>query len=156
MPGSVPEVELRVLSRETLPVRCEDDVVIVRRRARELGQRQGFDPFAQAAITTATSEISRNTLVHGGGGSADLEEVERGGRRGVRVTCRDTGPGIVDLARALKGGFSAIGTLGLGLSGARRLVDELDVRTTPSEGTVDVQTRSSEGTVVVFTKWARG
>lgn len=143
MPASA-DGDVRVLSRETLPVRCEDDVVIVRRRTRELGQRRGFDGFAQAAITTATSEISRNTLVHGGGGSADLEEVERAGRRGVRVVCRDSGPGIVDLARALQGGFSIIGTLGLGLSGARRLVDELDVQT------------GAQGTTVVFTKWARG
>lgn len=137
--------EVRVLSRETLPIRCEDDVVLVRRRARELGQRRGFDGFAQAAITTATSEISRNALVHGGGGSADLEEVERGARRGVRVTCRDAGPGIVDLTRALQGGFSQTGTLGLGLSGARRLVDDLDIQTAPGKGTT-----------VVFTKWARG
>lgn len=139
------EGEVRVLSRETLAIRCEDDVVLVRRRARELGQRRGFDGFAQAAITTATSEITRNTLVHGGGGSADLEEVERGARRGVRVTCRDAGPGIADLARALQGGFSSTGTLGLGLSGARRLVDELDVQTAPGKGTT-----------VVFTKWSRG
>ncbi len=145
MVGSPAADGTRVLSRETLPVRCEDDVVVVRRRARELGQRRGFDGFAQAAITTATSEISRNTLVHGGGGTAELEELERAGRKGIRVTCQDAGPGIADVERALQGGFSTAGTLGLGLSGARRLVDELDVRTAPGQGTT-----------VVITKWTRG
>lgn len=136
--------EAKVLTREALPVRSEDDVVLVRRRARELAQRRGFDGFAQAAITTATSEIVRNALVHGGGGEATLEELDRGGRAGVRLTCRDEGPGVLDLERALRGGFSVTGTLGLGLSGARRLVDEFEVRSAPGAGTT-----------VVLTKWAR-
>ncbi|MCO5169820.1 MAG: anti-sigma regulatory factor [Planctomycetes bacterium] len=136
--------DAKVVAREAHPVRSEDDVVLVRRRARELAQRRGFDGFAQAAITTATSEIARNALVHGGGGEATLEELDRAGRAGVRLTCRDQGPGIVDLARALRGGFSATGTLGLGLSGARRLVDEFEVQSAPGEGTT-----------VVLTKWAR-
>lgn len=134
----------RPLSSETLPIASEDDVVLARRRVRELAQRRGFDAFAQAAITTATSEIARNVLVHGGGGSATLEELEGGGRAGVRVTCKDRGPGIIDLERALRGGFSAVGTLGLGLSGAKRLVDGFDV-----------QTAAGAGTTVVMTKWAR-
>ncbi len=142
--GSAPAVDAAVLSRDVMPLAGEDHVVLARRRARELAQRRGFDAFAQAAVTTATSEIARNALVHGGGGTAVIEVVERGGRAGVRVECRDAGPGIVDLERALKGGFSATGTLGLGLSGARRLVDEFHVASAPGEGTV-----------VAFVKWAR-
>lgn len=135
----------RVLSREELPIRSEDDVVLVRRRVKELAQRRGFDGFAQAAITTATSEIARNALVHGGGGTATIEELDRSGRAGVRVTCRDAGPGIEELERALTGGFSRTGTLGLGLSGSKRLVDE-----------IQIETRPGEGTRVVLTKWVRG
>jgi serine/threonine-protein kinase RsbT len=134
----------RVLEREELQVRREEDVVYARRQARDMARRRGFDAFAQAAITTATSEIARNALVHGGGGVATVEALLRGTRAGVRVTCTDTGPGIVELERALAGGFSATGTLGLGLSGARRLVDEFDVQTAPGRGTV-----------VVLVKWAR-
>lgn len=135
---------VRILSREELPIRTEDDVVLVRRRVRELAQRRGFDGFAQAAITTAISEIARNALVHGGGGSVLVEEVERLGRFGLRVSTSDRGPGIAELERALAGGFSRTGTLGLGLSGSKRLVDEFQVETAPGEGTR-----------VVLTKWIR-
>jgi len=144
-PAELARSDVRLVSREEHPIRVEDDVVIVRRRARELAQRRGLDGFAQAAITTATSEIARNALVHGGGGSATVEEVERNGLAGIRVVCRDTGPGIVELERALKGGFSATGTLGLGLSGAKRLVDDFQV-----------ETAAGKGTTVVLVKWARG
>lgn len=141
----IPTPEGRLVSHDELPIKGEDDVVLVRRRARELAQRRGFDAFAQAAITTATSEIARNVLVHGGGGRAILEELEQAGRKGVRIVCLDQGPGIVELERALRGGFSATGTLGLGLSGAKRLVDEFQLATEPGQGTL-----------VVMVKWARG
>jgi serine/threonine-protein kinase RsbT len=134
----------RVREREEVKVAREEDVVVARRQAREMARRCGFDAFAQAAITTATSEIARNALVHGGGGVATIEALERGSRSGVRVTCKDAGPGIVELDRALAGGFSATGTLGLGLSGARRLSDEFLV-----------ETAAGQGTLVVLVKWAR-
>lgn len=133
-----------VRARNEYRIACEDDVVIVRRAARKLAHDRGFDPFATAAVTTAASELARNCLVHGGGGQAIIEELEDGGRAGVRIEFRDEGPGIVELERALKGGFSTMRSLGLGLSGSRRLVDDFAIDTHPGQGTM-----------VRMTKWAR-
>ncbi len=134
----------RSVSQHALPIRAEDDVVLVRRKVRELADRLGFSSFAAAAITTATSELARNAWVHGGGGDAIVEEVERLGQRGIRVTFTDEGPGIADLSRAMEGGFSTVRSLGLGLSGSRRLVDEMELDTAPGQGTR-----------VVIVKWKR-
>lgn len=120
----------------------ESDVVAVRRRVRELARLTGFDAFATAALVTAVSELTRNTWVHGGGGSATIEEIREGDRAGIRVRFVDRGPGITDLDRALRGGFSTTHTMGLGLSGSRRLVDEFEIETEPGAGTR-----------VVITKW---
>ena len=95
-------------------------------------------------FTTGASELARNAWVHGGGGEARVEEVADGLRRGVRLTFRDRGPGIADIERVLAGGFSTIRSLGLGLSGTRRLVDEFEIDSSPGRGTV-----------VVVTKWTR-
>jgi serine/threonine-protein kinase RsbT len=135
---------LQVLSSERLPITCEDDIVTVRRRARALAQERGFDAFAMAAVSTAASELARNTLTHGKGGSATIEVVLNGQRAGVRMRFEDEGPGIAQLDRALAGGYSTANSLGLGLSGSRRLVDEFDI-----------ETRSGSGTRVTVTKWAR-
>lgn len=135
---------MEVISSRDMPIRSEDDVVLARRAAREIAQERGFDVFGAAALTTATSELTRNALVHAGEGVATIEEVRDGERRGVRVTVRDRGPGIADLERALRGGFSTARSLGLGLSGSKRLVDEFLV-----EATI------GQGTVVVIVKWAR-
>jgi serine/threonine-protein kinase RsbT len=123
------------LSRHELPITCEDDVVIVRRKVKQLALARGFDAFASAAITTATSEITRNVYVHAGKGRAIVEEVEDDGRLGIRVTFEDQGPGIPDVPRVLAGGYSTAKSLGLGLSGSRRLVDEFDIETEPGKGT---------------------
>lgn len=133
----------RVLGSHTMPISSEADVSEVRRRVRDLAERHGFDVFATAAITTATSELTRNVWTHGGGGQAIIEELEREGRRGLRISFVDKGPGISDVDRALAGGFSTRRSLGLGLSGSKRLVDEFDLRT------------SHGGTRVVVAKWAR-
>jgi serine/threonine-protein kinase RsbT len=122
----------------------EDDVATVRNRVRELAQRRGLDSFATAAITTAASELARNVLTHAGHGAVVIEEVENLSRRGLRLTFTDTGPGIPDLPRALAGGFSTAKSLGLGLSGSKRLVDEFHIDSTVGRGT----------TVSVL-KWAR-
>jgi serine/threonine-protein kinase RsbT len=134
----------QVLSSERLPIACEDDIVIVRRRARALAGERGFDAFAMAAVSTAASELARNTLTHGKGGFATIEVVLNGQRAGVRMRFDDEGPGIAQLDRALAGGYSTANSLGLGLSGSRRLVDEFDI-----------QSRPGNGTTVTVTKWAR-
>lgn len=137
----------RVLGTHTVPLTTESDVVILRRRVRDLAEQHGFDVFATAAITTAASELSRNTVTHGGGGSATIEELEREGRRGLRLRFTDQGPGIPDIERALTGGFSTRRSLGLGLSGSRRLVDDFDLESTPGVGT--------EVCVAKFVRFAR-
>lgn len=127
-----------------MPITVEDDVVLVRRRVRDLAQARGFDAFATAAVTTAASELARNALVHGRGGRATVREIADDGRAGLSIEFKDEGPGIADLERALAGGYSTARSLGLGLSGARRLVDEFDVDSAPGRGTT-----------VSITKWKR-
>lgn len=133
---------MNVLSREVMRIAREDDVVNVRRKVRAIAHARGFDSFASAAVTTATSELTRNAWVHGGGGEAIVEEVSDGGRIGIRVEFRDTGPGIADVGRVLAGGYSTARSMGLGVSGSRRLVDEFSIESSPGKGTV-----------VVFVKW---
>ncbi len=122
----------------------EDDIIAVRRFVREFAEARKFDSFATAAITTATSELARNALVHGGKGIATIAEVADGYRVGIRIVFEDKGPGIADLGRALAGGNSTARTMGLGLSGSKRLVDEFDI-----------DTKVGAGTKVTVTKWKR-
>jgi serine/threonine-protein kinase RsbT len=134
----------RILSSETLEIVREDDIVLVRRRARTLAQERGFDAFAIAAITTAASELARNAWTHGKGGHVTVDVLMNGDRAGLRLSFKDEGPGIAQLDRALAGGYSTARSLGLGLSGSRRLVDEFDIQTGPGDGTT-----------VTVTKWTR-
>lgn len=134
----------RVLGTTEMPISCEHDVVLVRRRVRDLAERHGFDVFATAAITTATSELTRNALTHGGGGVVIIEELERANHRGLRLRFTDEGPGIADIERAMRGGYSTRRSLGLGLSGSQRLVDEFELRT-----------KLDHGTTVTVSKWTR-
>ncbi|POM22970.1 Serine/threonine-protein kinase RsbT [Actinomadura rubteroloni] len=128
-----------------ITIASNDDVVRVRQLVRTAATAAGLSLVDQTKIVTAASELARNTLVHGGGGSARVEPAERTGRRpGVRVTFTDDGPGIPDIDRALTEGWTSGGGLGLGLPGARRLVDEFDLRTEPGAGTT-----------VTVTKWPR-
>jgi serine/threonine-protein kinase RsbT len=134
---------VEVLSREEMPIRSEDDIVLVRRRVRAIAGDQKLDSFATAAVTTATSELTRNAWVHGGGGDAIIEQIRsEDGRVGMRVAFRDRGPGIADVERVLRGGYSTARSMGLGLSGSRRLVDELVV-----------ESQVGHGTTVTFIKW---
>ncbi len=89
----------------------------------------------QTKLVTAASELARNTLVHGGGGRAEVQIVANGRRKGVRIVFIDEGPGIPDLDLAFTDGYPTTGGLGLGLSGARRLMDEFDLQTVPGKGT---------------------
>lgn len=132
------------LGSETLIVASEDDVFLARRKVRLLAETLGFDPFSASAITTATSELCRNVCVHAGKGTALVEPIGSGGRTGIRVEVRDDGPGIAEIDRVLVGGHSTAGSLGLGVSGSRRLVDEFRIDTVVGRGTV-----------VTVVKWKR-
>jgi serine/threonine-protein kinase RsbT len=127
-----------------MKLETEDDIISVRRRIRDIAEARKFDAFATAAITTACSELARNVVVHGGKGVACIEEVSKSSLYGVRIVFEDHGPGIADIDRVLAGGYSTARSMGLGLSGSRRLVDEFDI-----ESKVDV------GTKVTVVKWKR-
>jgi len=130
---------------DELPIRTGDDVVRVRQQVRTVAAAGGLSLVDQTKLVTAASELARNALVHGGGGIAQVEVItSASGRPGVRVTFADTGPGIADLQQALTDGWTTGGGLGLGLSGARRLVDEFDLSSEPGAGTR-----------VVVSKWRR-
>jgi serine/threonine-protein kinase RsbT len=122
-------------SPDTLDIRSSADVVAVRQAARALSERVGFSLVDQTKLVTAASELARNTIDYGGGGSVRLELVENGVRRGVRLTFEDQGPGIADITMALKDGYTTGHGLGLGLSGARRLVNDFAIESTPGSGT---------------------
>jgi len=126
---------IETLTRREMTIAGEDDVALVRRAVRALAEAHHFDRFACAAITTATSELTRNVWVHARGGVAVLEEVCDGERAGLRVTFRDEGPGIENVERVLSGGYSTANSMGLGLSGSRRLVDEFRLESAPGRGT---------------------
>ncbi|HME19783.1 MAG TPA: ATP-binding protein [Acetobacteraceae bacterium] len=119
-----------------MPIRTSDDVVRVRQAVRVRAVSAGFSLVEQTKLVTAASEIGRNTLDYGGGGTLRIEVVANGRRRGVRLTFADQGPGIADLTLAMKDGYTSGGGLGLGLGGAKRLSNEFEVRSTPGQGTV--------------------
>jgi serine/threonine-protein kinase RsbT len=121
---------------EKLPVQSSEDIVRVRQAVRASAIELGFSLVDQTKIVTAASELARNTLVHGGGGTAELESLIDGARRGLRLTFADQGAGIADVQAALKDGFTTGNGLGLGLGGARRLSNEFEIRSQPGAGTV--------------------
>jgi serine/threonine-protein kinase RsbT len=120
---------------ETLPLTAPEHIVVVRQAVRQRAVEIGFSLVDQTKIVTAASELARNTILHGGGGRASIEVVSNGTRRGLRLTFEDEGAGIADLALAMKDGFSTVGGLGLGLSGARRLSSEFNIESAPGKGT---------------------
>jgi len=125
---------MTVVSTENVPVQTEPDVVAVRRRVREAASRLGFSLVDQTKVVTAASELARNTVIYGGGGSMQLETLN-GPRTGLRLIFEDKGPGIADISMALRDGFTTGSGLGLGLGGAKRLVSEFDIFSQPGEGT---------------------
>jgi serine/threonine-protein kinase RsbT len=125
-----------LIRTEKLPVASDGDVVTVRQRVRAMAVEAGFSLVDQTKIVTAASELARNTVVHGGGGTAEVEMLVEGGRRGLRLSFRDHGPGIADVDRAMRDGFTSGGGLGLGLGGARRLSNEFEIQSQPGEGTL--------------------
>jgi len=120
---------------ETIEIRSSADVVAVRQATRTLAERVGLSLVEQTKLVTAASELARNTIDYAGGGCARLEAIENGVRRGVRLTFEDQGPGIPDVAQALKDGYTTGKGLGLGLGGARRLVNDFSIDSSPGAGT---------------------
>ena len=132
-------------SEERIAIESDNDVVTARQRARELAARLELTSTDQTLLATAISEVARNITTYATRGEVFLSIVrDNGGREGIRVVARDSGPGIEDVDLAMQDGYTSGGGLGLGLPGARRLVDEFDIESAPSEGTT-----------VTLVKWSR-
>jgi serine/threonine-protein kinase RsbT len=127
---------MKVLRSESIPIRTSEDIVLARQAVRKQAVSLGFGLIDQTKIVTASSELGRNTLDYGGGGSVRLEVVENGTRTGLRLTFEDQGPGIPDLPLALTDGFTSGNGMGLGLGGAKRLSHEFEIASKPGEGTM--------------------
>ena len=135
---------MTVLREEVMPLRSTEDVVVVRQAVRKWAVESGFSLVDQTKVVTAASELARNTVIYGGGGTALLQNLTDGRRTGLRLTFEDKGPGIPDVDLAMKDGFTTGAGLGLGLSGARRLSNEFEI-----------YSRAGEGTRVAITRWKR-
>jgi serine/threonine-protein kinase RsbT len=129
---------------ERIAIESDADVVTARQRARALAAEVELSSTDQTLLATAISEVARNITTYAKRGEVMLSIVSDGGRDGIRVVARDDGPGIADIELALQDGYTSGGGLGLGLPGARRLVDEFDIESAPSEGTT-----------VTLVKWSR-
>jgi serine/threonine-protein kinase RsbT len=123
----------RILVR--VPIRDESDLVTARKHVRDLAGKEGLRPPALDALTTAVAEVARNIVLHAREGELFLGVIEKPDRRAIAVVARDGGPGIVNTDQAMEDGYSTSGSLGLGLSSARRLVDEFELASTAGEGT---------------------
>jgi serine/threonine-protein kinase RsbT len=126
---------MRLIGSETVAIREETDLLVVRQLVRQRAAELGFRKLGQTKAVTAASEIGRNTLVHGGGGKMLLQTYAELARRGLRLTFEDPGPGIADVERAMTDGYTTAGGLGLGLGGTKRLVDEFDLTSNVGMGT---------------------
>ena len=126
---------MAVLKNQTLPVGTEGDIVRVRQAVRAWSIELKFSLVDQTKIVTAASELTRNLFVYGGGGEVHLSILQEGIRRGLRAVFEDHGPGIADIALAMQDGYTTGGTMGLGLGGAKRLVNDFDIVSVPGEGT---------------------
>lgn len=132
---------MSIVHSETIPLVSEPDMVVVRRRVREVSSQVGLSLVNQTKLVTAASELARNTLIYGGGGTLQLESLN-GPRTGVRLIFVDKGPGIPDVGLALRDGYTTGTGLGLGLGGSKRLVNEFEI-----------QSKVGEGTRVAVTRW---
>ncbi len=121
--------------RETLPLKSSNDVVLARQKVRQWAIELHFTLVDQTKLVTAASELARNALDHGRGGSMTIAQIGVGGRVGLKLLFEDQGPGIPDLEMALKDGFTTGGGMGLGLGGSKRLVNEFSIETAPGKGT---------------------
>jgi serine/threonine-protein kinase RsbT len=133
---------MNTLNQSILPIRTETDVVMVRQKVRTVSVDLKFSLVDQTKMVTAASELARNVLIYGGGGSVAIEVLLRDYRSGLRLTFEDQGPGIPDIDLAMKDGYTSGAGLGMGLGGAKRLVNEFEITS-----------RVGEGTRVVITRW---
>jgi serine/threonine-protein kinase RsbT len=129
------------LKSDRIPIRAPEDIVAVRQHVRKVALELKFSLVDQTKVVTAASELARNTLIYGKGGTATVEVIEESGRRGLRAIFEDRGPGIPDIARALTDGYTTGGGLGLGLGGAKRLSNEFDIQSLAGQGTRVTMTR---------------
>jgi serine/threonine-protein kinase RsbT len=127
-----------------VPIASDVDVVQARQQGRELAAKAGFSSGDQTVIAAAISEVARNILLYAKRGEVSFSVVNNGDRRSVVIVAQDQGPGIPDIDRAMQDGYSTSGGLGLGLPGARRLMDEFDVKSAVGKGTI-----------VTMRKWKR-
>jgi serine/threonine-protein kinase RsbT len=132
-----------VKSQEDRAIKNEDDIVLVRTSVKRIVALLNFSLVNQTKIITAASELARNTLEHGQGGTAIIQLVDDGGRVGIKLNFEDGGPGIPDIDKAMEDGYSTGKGMGLGLAGAKRLMDEFTIHSNPADG----------GTKVSITKW---
>lgn len=128
---------------EVIPIVAEADVVHVRQRVRARTAELRFSLVDQTKMVTAASELARNALIYGGGGRAEIEILSSGTRRGLRVVFIDQGPGIANVAEAMRDGYTTGNGLGLGLGGAKRLVNEFEI-----------ESATGRGTRIAITRWA--
>ncbi len=133
------------LSKESMSIAREQDVIPLRNRVKEYAVKIGMGIVNQTKLITALSELVRNMIRYAGGGKVFIEVVSRGRDNGIRLTFTDEGPGIADIAMAMKDGFSTGKSLGLGLPGTRRLVSEFDIKS-----------EVGKGTTVTVIKWKNG
>jgi serine/threonine-protein kinase RsbT len=126
---------MSVRSSGSQSIRIEQDVVLARQTARKLATECGMRLIDLTKLVTAVSELARNTMVYGGGGDMDWQILDEDVRVGLRLTFRDEGPGIPDIKLAMTDGWTSGGGLGLGLTGAKRLVEEFELDTAPGKGT---------------------
>ncbi|WP_080237008.1 anti-sigma regulatory factor [Spirosoma rigui] len=124
-----------VTTSETLSIRQESDVIQLTNHIRQQVLLLGMSALNQTKLSTAASELARNMLIHGGGGTVQLEQISRGEQTGMRLYFADDGPGIADIERAMQSGYTTGTGMGLGLPGAKRLSDEFQLISKPGEGT---------------------
>ena len=133
-----------VTASEILSIRQQSDVIQLTNHIRQQALLIGMNTLNHTKLSTAASELARNMLTHGGGGTVQLENIRQGEQTGIRLTFADKGPGIADIEQALQPGYSTGGSMGLGLPGAKQLADEFRVNST-----------AGEGTTVIILKWAK-
>jgi serine/threonine-protein kinase RsbT len=126
---------MQVLSSETMQLLSSEDVVLVRQAVRKRAVNLGLGLVDQTKIVTASSELARNTIDYGGGGTVRLDLIQNDKKAGLRLVFEDQGPGIPDIELALKDGYTSGQGMGLGLGGAKRLSNEFEISSTPGEGT---------------------